>query len=906
MAIRPIVLPIGGMDDHDSVAIDDLYCANLRNVRSDRSRIIQSPGGELLCPVPTSYSATNGAGASQGTFQQPAATGSQVIPHSLGVTPVAILLTTAFHTAYVDGGREIFMWGATDGTTSFNLFQMGIHGSTGNVVGGWGNEFIELGQANIPNQTIHAAFTSWNAASFTINWTRIDPTFRATYTFVALGGAGTAAKVSTWTFPGTTGNKAVTGVGFIPDAVLMGAAPTAGLGRDGALANNNEPYSIGAMTASAQWVSSNVGSTATNQRFRQQSTTQVLLGMDYTSGATKAAAKYVSMDADGYTVNVTTANPEFGQWDWTVASIAFDGFSGVKVGSFTKPTTSAPVRASVTGVGFGPASVILVGDKNPASSTFATDHSITMGMGTLVAQAAASLFIDSGSNNTRYTYSTTSTYKTLNTAGTTVDEASLFAADLDGFTLNWTTNSMSADQILYLALAPISNPVTGQVGVIRNYGDLIVGGTTPTEKLVMLTSKSAFIYAPQTPSTGIWTPTSEMYTGTDVQRFSIANGTDSTYGAVAAWSQGKDNIRYYDGSTFGSLITSGTNHAARTLLPFNNRIVSVRPFVAGVDQKTQIRWCVNGDFADWFGTGSGTLEVVETSNQPLTGGCVIGGRCFLTRAREVVELIATGSLSPVFIPEPRVPGVGCIATHSIATGDIFAFWLGPDEIYQFDGSQVKAVGGRMYNTITQFVDYENLDLVQGVVYEPDSQYWFLVPPYVFVYDYRRDIWDWDDSRDFVALGRFTVADVFTADIDHSEFIVLGDAAVQTIRSDPSINTFLGASIDSYFETKDNLPLDQVGRQVGISYDKYNTVWRVWFRGTPGEVVECAVSNDKGLTYPPNYVQIVTVNAAGVGIFFSDVAWGVLRVRLRSQGGSEYSIQGGIMVEYTEAGQQLPP
>jgi hypothetical protein len=426
----------------------------------------------------------------------------------------------------------------------------------------------------------------------------------------------------------------------------------------------------------------------------------------------------------------------------------------------------------------------------------------------------------------------------------------------------------------------------------------------------MLTSKSAFIFSATGPMTGIYNSTAETYTGTDTQRFMIANGADASHGSVAVWSQGKDNLRYWDGTTFGALITSGTNHAARIVLSFNNRIVTGRVTIAGIEHGTQIRWSVNGDYSDWAGIGSGTLEIIETSNRLLVAGTVLGGRCYLFRNNEIIELIATGSLSPVFVPEPRIAGVGCFATHSMATGDIYAFWLGPDEVYQWDGAQLKAVGGRTYHTISALVDYQNLDQIQGAVYVPDSQYWLLVPPYIFVYDYRRDIWYWDDAQAFQAIGRYTIGAGLTlsGDIDSSQFIVIGNSGTQTIRSDPSVNTFLGAPIDAYFETGDKLPLGKFGRQYEISYDRLNSVYRVWFRGTPGEIVEVGVSVDKGVSYAftaQPTTQVVTVNATGVGIAFFVLPWGTIRLRLRSQAGSVYSIQGALQIEGDEAGMNLP-
>lgn len=870
-----------------------------------------------MCPPPVPGVAV-GYGMRAGTFSRPTTTGNQIVTHNLGTTPKALIIYTSGMGPYFGrpsgpgatfnerASTANFATGFTDGTTTRST------GAIINTVGGptptaftdcarrYSTSIIVRMSSN-GDVRDEAAFVSWTSTTFTINWTTISgipDSARLGLCYAIYGAAAINAKVLEWTFDTSGGNQAVTGAGFLPQLALHTHAF-----RGSAGASADAIWGFGAMDSARQWShaifgldnNANMQNTACARR-----SNRAIQAIDQ-NGTLTMAGSLVSLDADGFTISRDTP-PSSGI---LIASLCMNGFTNVRVDTPTRsPTTgTAPFNQTFTGIGFKPTGLLTAG------AITGGDINQMIGAADGASQAVAANWVPDGGNDAANETRTDSVVLDIRGSGpsagptepaTTDVKANQYQFNDDGYVLNVTTGSTAAHDATIFQ----SDGDAQAVGVIRNYGDLIVGGATPVEKIVMLTSKSAFLYTPQTTSTGIWTATPEVYTGTDIQRFSIANSTDATYGAVAVWSQGKDELRYYDGTTFGTLITSGTNHAARTVLAFNNRIISVRPLVAGVDQKTQIRWCVNGDFADWAGLGSGVLEIVETSNQALTGGITLGSRCYITRAREMIELIATGSLSPTFIPEVRVSGIGCIATHSLAAGDIYTFFLGPDEIYQWDGAQLRAVGGRTYNTITQLVDYNTLDQIQAVVYTPDSQYWIVVPPYIFIYDYRREIWDWDDVRDFQAIGLLTVQDLVTADLDHSEFVVIGDSAVQTIREDPSINTYLGDPIDSYFETKDFISVDSMDQQYAVAYDKYNTVWRIWFRGTPGEVIEVAISTDKGLTYPT--MQTVTVNDEGVGIFFSNVPYGVLRIRFRSQAGSVYSIQGPLSLEWTPSGTMLPP
>lgn len=98
---------------------------------------------------------------------------------------------------------------------------------------------------------------------------------------------------------GTTGNKAITGVGFTPKLVrflvITPAAVTAAV------------YGMGSMTAQAQFFSTSYAS-GTNLR-RTGSTVNCIGWTDNTSS--QLICTYLSMDADGFTITVNTASSTF-------------------------------------------------------------------------------------------------------------------------------------------------------------------------------------------------------------------------------------------------------------------------------------------------------------------------------------------------------------------------------------------------------------------------------------------------------------------------------------------------------------------------------------------------------------------------------------------------------------------
>lgn len=908
MSIANKTLPFQGLSDHDAFQLPAPFAANVRNVRSLRERIVRSPGAVLLAPSPTIAVGDPGFGARVGTFTKNTATGTQTITHNLGATPKAIILITSYATAANTKVANVqHAYGFTDKSASRSIAIFAQNGlGTSNTSRRYASKLLTIVGAS-ETTVAECDYTTSTTTDLTINWTTNDGV-PALVHYIVLGVAAMSAKLVEWTLSTGTGNLSVTGVGFQPTFAFHLYNSSAAIGNSA-----NGLFGLGAMNASGQFATGcairDGRSVMQSGRYYDNST---CIGMcDETPNYdVDYKAKYVSFDADGFTVNKQNAPSS----NVLVASLCFSGIAGSKIGTYTQPsTTTMPVRDSVTGVGFKPQVVIPVTLRQAFDQITSNDVGFAYGSGDGTNQWATAFADDEDANNTSdHGISQTTalvTYLAETFGAQPVSAAaSLISLDSGGFTTNWTqvgdgSGGHASYPFSYVALKIANNNSADEVGIPRNYPEVYVGPSGPAvDKYVMLTHKSAFEYSPLTSSTGIFMPTSEVYTGDQYKRFSIAN----TQG-IAAWSQGVDNIRQWDGATYTDLITSGTNHAARALLAFADRIVSVRPFFGGADHPTQIRWCINGDVNDWAGTGSGALEIIETSQDPLVTGFVLGDRAYLAKRRELIELVSTGSLSPVFGTVTRVRGMGVLAPHSVALAEQVAFWLGPDDIYMWDGSTLTAIGERVYNTITSLIDFNNLDNIQGVVYTPDSQYWLVVPPYIFVYDYRRDTWYWDDAQDFAAIGVYQVGVNFTADIDKSQFLVVGSPQAVTSRVDFQSRTWMGAMIDSYFETRDYTADDIDTKKPlfgGTAVDLWNltSLREIRFQGPPGNTVEVGISLDRGVTYE---TQEVTINSFGVGTAWIQRPFSQIRFRFRDFSSEDYQLHGSWAFDVETSGYNYP-
>lgn len=106
---------------------------------------------------------------------------------------------------------------------------------------------------------------------------------------------------------GTTGNKVVTGVGFTPKLVIFTMIVPSYSSISALQAN-------GMMDATNQYFTSIAASTTATKRVG--SATKCLGWINVGSTSVDMEAQRVSLDADGFTINVTTASTSAFGWSW--------------------------------------------------------------------------------------------------------------------------------------------------------------------------------------------------------------------------------------------------------------------------------------------------------------------------------------------------------------------------------------------------------------------------------------------------------------------------------------------------------------------------------------------------------------------------------------------------------------
>jgi hypothetical protein len=273
----------------------------------------------------------------------------------------------------------------------------------------------------------------------------------------------------------STGNQVVSGLGFAPKLVLFQSTPdTSNI--VSSIANSH--YSYGAFDGVNQGVAmSNArnGVSTTDNQSRMDNAHVILVADPAGTSTVDFSAAGVSLDADGFTINVDNAPPI----NYRMGYIALGGsdIANVKVGSFLSKGSVGSL--ATTGIGFQPDVVIVF-------SSFASG-SMPVSMGDAMIGMGFANSILSVNQYAAGSYSLDGTTGVLNscraqaqgdivctpTSGTVVGlRATLTSLDADGFTLNWTVhNTVVQHNLFYIA-------IKGGAGFQSSVNNIQLSGTT--------------------------------------------------------------------------------------------------------------------------------------------------------------------------------------------------------------------------------------------------------------------------------------------------------------------------------------------------------------------------------------------------------------------------------------------
>ena len=258
--------------------------------------------------------------------------------------------------------------------------------------------------------------------------------------------------VQTCALPISIGNQSITGLGFQPKIIFF----------------LNQPNTVSTSGVHG-YMSFGVATSSSNRRVIYwsqadnatppslacvQDDTKIIYCTDPPGLTTvNYHADFVSMDADGFTVNITNAPPDV----YYVGYLAYGGsdLTNVATGQFQAPTATG--NQSVTGVGFQPDAILLFGNgltaAPPSSSTSLGSYSMGVADGSNEGCATFNSLSYLGNPRAHRQASTSDSWLLLKGyAGVVSEKATFVSMDADGFTLNFTTVNTTGSYIHYIAL----------------------------------------------------------------------------------------------------------------------------------------------------------------------------------------------------------------------------------------------------------------------------------------------------------------------------------------------------------------------------------------------------------------------------------------------------------------------
>lgn len=393
--------------------------------------------------------------SSTGSFSSPTSSPYTTTVSNLGFTPVAIILwsSTSNATGWTANDGVGMSFAAKNGST----MQFGCSTAAGQNGVTTTKEKSTFGAAPVSQRDytgtiqVNASdlqFSSSNNGQFTVTWSTHNYAWK--FHYLVLGGTDlTNAGVVSYLTPVGAASKAVTGLGFKPDLVIL--ITTGGYTSSGSIA------SVGAMDKDGnQWAvsSEGKGNIATSQTRRHQITTACTVNMQI--GTTVGErAYYTSMDNDGFTVYYDVSSGGGGD---TVYCLCLKG-PQFKVGTFNKSTSAAPTTDQVTTTGIDPTAVIAATISSTASSSVQTGGRIMLG----VSDGTGNHIVGGNkknavTTNVEYCYEQTAYSLAVadNDSQSTEATGTLGSFAAGSFTASWDTNTAVATQICYIAMGELA------------------------------------------------------------------------------------------------------------------------------------------------------------------------------------------------------------------------------------------------------------------------------------------------------------------------------------------------------------------------------------------------------------------------------------------------------------------
>ena len=319
--------------------------------------------------------------------------------------------------------------------------------------------------------------------------------------------------------------------------------------------------------------------------------------------------------------------------------------------------------------------------------------------------------------------------------------------------------------------------------LVRRPGSSKIGGTASARRVITLLR--ANIAGAQTAlrcdqdkvyeyvgSSNTWNDVTGADTlqGGDDDTFTGDSYLDNLYLSNGVAATGAQSYGTYSYGGLGSTLSGVTDTGPDTItVPpakvieagFAERVWLMNTIEGGSIKQHRARYCQRGDPTKWSGTGAGYYDLADDP-YPINAATALAGRLFVFKGSSsggsIIYGVESGlSIAPVqwrtMNPES---GIGCLCgkTVSHVTSNAIIF-LAHDEIYLFDGSQLRPLGGAVAREILDAINHEALWQAHAYYDDINREYNLFVPlsqseidpNYRYVYHLDTQRWSGPDPLD---------------------------------------------------------------------------------------------------------------------------------------------------------------
>jgi hypothetical protein len=402
--------------------------------------------------------------ADHGRFTWPASAGNFSVTGS-SCTPKVVLFFWNNRNEDGVGGSYDFGFGVGVSSTSRAAVFSRSSDGTLNADGGHRNNRVVVSLANTGADAATGDLVSLNNDGFTINAVNVSGSIIPNVRWLTIGGDDlTNVSLVQYQAATSTGNQALTGAGFQPDAVIVFTNGIT-LAPPDNISDGDTFTGVGfAERANGAQVSYGVSVTHTvNTESRAQSTTNVV-SLPTTGGNLLWQGAVSSWDTDGITINWSTVQgTEIYFWVLYL--------KGPKFAIFTKTQPSASGSDSVSGLSFQPIAGLFGSFCAAASTSSVADGNWVMGAAVSTDKQSYSwASMRSGSNNSSRAAGTAPTnpyflrcYTENSSTPTLRVSAGFDQWTSDGMNFTWTVAEATARQIFGFLIGPVPSAPGGRL-----------------------------------------------------------------------------------------------------------------------------------------------------------------------------------------------------------------------------------------------------------------------------------------------------------------------------------------------------------------------------------------------------------------------------------------------------------